>query len=144
MQSSNKSSQSSLPKNPLLDLWEVAVSAPVPRFLFYMENPALGDHSVGLKVKVPLGQRRHLVSGVLLQKVPSDVTIDPAMEIKEVHFIDREHPPVDSFFLQWLQWLSYYYRAPLGDVVSSIFPPLKREGRKKKKSPSPSSSSSFI
>ena len=130
MQSANKSS---LPKNPTPNLWQVAVSAPVHKFLFYMENPALGDHIEGLKVKVPLGQRKHLVSGVLLQKVPSDVIIDPTMEIKEVHFIDREHPPVDSLFLQWLQWLSYYYRAPLGDVVSSIFPPLKREGRKKKK-----------
>ena len=123
----------SLEKNSPSSLWEVAVSAPVPKFLFYMENHALGDYREGLKVKVPLGKGQRLVNGVLLQKVPPSTHLNPDIELKEIHSIDREHPPVDSLFLQWLQWLSHYYTAPLGDVVSSIFPPLGKEGRKKKK-----------
>ena len=123
----------SLEKNPSPPLWEVAVSAPVPKFLFYMEKGELGDYKEGLRVKVPLGKRRRLVNGVLLKKVPPSTQVDPDIELKEVHSIDRDHPPVDSLFLQWLQWLSHYYAAPLGDVVSSIFPPLGKKGEKKKK-----------
>ena len=113
-------------------MWKVAISAPIPKHLFYMENHQLGSYQKGLKVKVPLGKKGRLVNGVLLEKVGPHTKWDTDIKYKEIHSVDREHPVLGYLFLEWLKWLSHYYVYPLGDSLSAIFPPLPKKGRKKK------------
>lgn len=98
-------------------LWRVAVDAPLPEALTYSSSLPLQR---GVLVDVPLGKRQ--VKGLVL----GATTEVPAFETKEVIAIDPEYTPLPDAFIRWLEWLSQYYLHPLGQVVASAYPPLRK------------------
>lgn len=98
-------------------LWRVAVDVPLPEPLTYKFSENIQR---GQLVNVPLARRR--VKGLVLGN--AEKTSD--FEVKEIESIDSEYAPLPEPFIKWLEWLSQYYIHPIGQVVQSAFPPLKK------------------
>lgn len=98
-------------------LWRVAVDAPLPEALTYSFSEPL---SRGQLVNVPLGRRK--VKGLVLG--PAEKA--PDFEIKNIDSIDTDYSPLPEPFVKWLEWLAQYYIHPIGQVVQSAFPPLRK------------------
>ncbi|WP_413559089.1 primosomal protein N' [Bdellovibrio sp. HCB209] len=98
-------------------LWKVAVDAPLPEALTYSYAEPLVR---GQLVNVPLGKRK--IKGLVL----GPTTEVPEFKIKSIDSIDPEYSALPDSFVKWLEWLASYYLHPVGQVVQSAFPPLKR------------------
>jgi primosomal protein N' (replication factor Y) len=98
-------------------LWQVAVDAPLAEALTYSYSEPLEK---GQLVNVPLGKRK--VKGVVLG--PSSKV--PEFKIKSIDSIDQQYKPLHEPYLKWIEWLSYYYLHPIGQVFQSAFPPLRK------------------
>lgn len=109
-------------------LWKVAVDAPLPEALTYTSDLPL---SRGQLVNVPLGRRK--VKGLVL----GSTTEVPAFETKDIDSIDEEYAPLPEVSVKWLEWLAQYYLHPIGQVVQSAFPPLKKTDKQRKSSRPP-------
>lgn len=109
-------------------LWRVAVDAPLAEALTYSYSEPLQR---GQLVNVPLGSRR--VKGLVMGL--ADKT--PEFSIKSIHSIDEEYRPLPEHFIKWLEWLAQYYIHPIGQVVQSAFPPLRKteKHRRSKRQP---------
>ncbi|MGZ3770663.1 MAG: replication restart helicase PriA [Bdellovibrio sp.] len=109
-------------------LWRVAVDAPLPEALTYKFSGALQR---GQLVEVPLGRRK--TKGLVLGTTDKI----PEFETKNIEAIDEEYTPLPEPFIKWLEWLSQYYIHPVGQVVQSAFPPLKKieKQRQSKRAP---------
>lgn len=105
-----------------VQLWRVAVDAPLPEALTYSFAHPLKR---GQLVNVPLGRRK--VKGLVLG--PTDKV--PEFEIKSIDSIDEEYSPLPEPFMKWLEWLAQYYIHPIGQVVQSAFPPLKKTDKQR-------------
>ncbi|WP_374029414.1 primosomal protein N' [Bdellovibrio bacteriovorus] len=103
-------------------LWRVAVDAPLPEALTYSFN---GPLQRGQLVNVPLGRRK--VKGLVLG--PTDKV--PDFEIKSIDSIDEEYQALPEPFVKWLEWLAQYYIHPIGQVVQSAFPPLRKTDKQR-------------
>lgn len=99
------------------ELWKVAVDAPLPEALTYAFS---GPLKRGQLVNAPLGSRK--VKGLVLGAAEQT----PEFKIKSIDSLDEEYQPLPEPFIKWLEWLAQYYIHPIGQVVSSAFPPLKR------------------
>lgn len=111
-----------------LELWKVAVEAPLPECLTY----ELGDFPVarGDTVLVPLGKRQ--VKGLVLGPAASK----PDFQLKKILEKNTEYPVFHEPFLKWLEWLAQYYIFAPGLVAEMAYPPLSRMGqRATRKSP---------
>ncbi|MNJ91187.1 Primosomal protein N' [compost metagenome] len=104
-------------------LWKVAVDAPLPEALTYSSDLPL---SRGQLVNVPLGRRK--TKGLVLGST-AEV---PAFETKDIDSIDEEYSPLPESSVKWLEWLSQYYLHPIGQVVQSAFPPLRKTEKQRK------------
>lgn len=112
--------------------WKVAVEAPLPEPLTYkVPTQLLGDPRLkrGASVRVPLGKRSAL--GILIS---DDADGEGPFKIKEIAELLEERPLLPEPFLQWLEWLGRYYIHPIGQVIESVFPPLKRAENSRQKS----------
>lgn len=111
--------------------FEVAVNSPLNQTYTYKLLTEEGDtrNYSGHHVKVSL--RRQVTEGVILKEVPKP-QVD--YEIKEIHELSTEAPPLTPRYLEWLSWISEYYMYPLGQTLALMLPPLKKEGRKTRKS----------
>lgn len=98
-------------------LWKVAVDAPLSEALTYSSFEPLQR---GQLVNVPLGKRK--TKGLVL----GETTEVPEFQIKAIDSIDEQYAPLPSNFVKWLEWLASYYVHPVGQVVQSAFPPLKK------------------
>lgn len=98
-------------------LWRVAVQAPLPEALTYSSSLPLQR---GLLVDVPLGKRT--VKGLVL----GSTTETPEFEVKSIIDIDSEYSALPEHFIKWLEWLAQYYLHPIGQVVASAYPPLRK------------------
>lgn len=103
-------------------LWKVAVDAPLPEALTYSYSEPLQR---GQLVNVPLGKRK--TKGLVL----GPTTEVPEFQIKAIDSIDEEYAPLPSNFVKWLEWLGSYYVHPVGQVVQSAFPPLKKADKQR-------------
>lgn len=103
-------------------LWRVAVDAPLTEALTYKYE---GPLQRGQLVNVPLGRRK--VKGLVLGAT-SEV---PNFEIKDIDSIDEEYSPLPESFMKWLEWLAQYYIHPIGQVVQSAFPPLRKTDKQR-------------
>lgn len=103
-------------------LWKVAVDAPLPEALTYQFSEPLQR---GQLVNVPLGKRK--VKGLALGTTDQV----PSFELKSIDTIDIEYSPLPEPFIKWLEWLSSYYIHPIGQVVQSAFPPLRKQEKKR-------------
>jgi primosomal protein N' (replication factor Y) len=110
--------------------FEVAINSPLNQTYTYklltLEDE-VRDYS-GHFVKVTL--RRQVTEGVILHEVKKP---DVKYEIKEIHELSTDAQPISKVYLDWLKWISDYYMYPLGQTLSQMFPPLKKEGGKTRK-----------
>jgi primosomal protein N' (replication factor Y) len=123
-----------------MNFWKVAVDAPLSELLTYSdESLSVEDQALirrGLVVFVPLKSRQ--TQGIVVGSgVPGEgYKIKSISQInKELNY--RELPIIDEASLKWLEWISQYYIYPLGEIVATSFPPLKKslKERKSKKKP---------
>lgn len=115
--------------------FQVAVNAPLSAPLTYSFDPSKLDSADirvtrGTAVQVPLGKRK--VSGVVLGEAQEN-TGD--FKMKPIDQVISEYPPLHNTYMKWLEWVSHYYMHPIGKVVHSSFPPLKKQGQRKSKNP---------
>lgn len=111
-------------------LWKVAVDAPLPEPLTYAFAEPLER---GQLVNVPLGRGGRKIKGLVLEEVSEK----PEFKIRSIDSIDSEYSPLPERYIKWLEWLANYYLHPIGQVVQSAFPPLKKKEKvQKSKRPS--------
>ena len=111
----------------MADFWSVAVDAPLHEPLTYQAPKDLADQlKRGLLVNVPLGRRN--VKGLLL----SQTTEIPDRQIKPIRDIDPEYQSLPEYFLKWIEWLAQYYLHPIGSVMTSAYPPLRKTEKQRK------------
>lgn len=112
--------------------WDIAVDAPIPQLLTYAEPEDLyGKIEAGASVLVPLRGRK--VKGLVVEehRKESSFVVRPISEVEE------QFPPLSPAMMSWLKFLSEYYLYPLGRMVRSVHPPLKKRGRQRKSAKAP-------
>lgn len=102
----------------------VAVNAPIKDLLTYSSPTQLQE---GTGVIVPLGSRK--VSGTVIYNTGVE---KGKYKLKNILDVNDERPPLCVKHLKWLLWMSQYYVHPLGQVIESCFPPLKRVAKPRK------------
>jgi primosomal protein N' (replication factor Y) len=96
---------------------EVAVAVPVYHtFTYSVPQYLLPFVAAGKRVLVPFGRRR--VTGYILG--PSREF--KAAEIKHILDVLDEHPLFGSAMISFFQWISDYYKHPIGDVIKNALP----------------------
>ena len=106
-----------------LPLVDVAVPAPLPRALTYLLPARHADVAIGQRVVCTLGARR--IVGVVIAKRMGEPP-ERAKPILEL----LDGPTVPEDLLAFLQRLSSYYLAPIGEVMRLALPPNDREAEK--------------
>ncbi len=114
-------------------LWKIAVDAPLPEALTYLQAPEMSALQRGQLVNVPLGKRS--AKGLVLG--PSTDTLSPEIKIKPVKSLDAEYPILPEHFIKWLEWLANYYIHPIGQVIQLAYPPLSKVQKVRKSSRPP-------
>lgn len=108
----------------------MAVNAPLDKLLTYASEHTF---QVGQVVWVPLGKRK--VTGVICQVLDGEdenkKKIISEFEVKKILEVHEDNIQIPSVYIDWSQWLAQYYHFPLGPLVNSLFPSLKRKSRKK-------------
>lgn len=103
----------------------VSVEAPLPEALTYLPPESAEPVARGQSVLVPLGKRK--AHGVVLgvgSSLPENVKLKPIINL------DNERPLIPSVYMDWLEWMSGYYLYPLGQILESVFPPLKKHTKR--------------
>ncbi|MGD8391576.1 MAG: primosomal protein N', partial [Desulfobacterales bacterium] len=96
---------------------EVAVALPVYQTFTYSVPLYLSPFiAVGKRVLVPFGQRR--VTGYIMGSASE---AEPS-EIKHILDVLDHDPLFPSSMLAFFQWISDYYKHPIGDVIKSALP----------------------
>ncbi len=105
-------------------VWKVALPLPLPRLFDYRpaDGMTAGDGDVGLRVRVPFGQRELI--GVVAQVGRAD---GDGPELKPALAVLDPEPLFHGELLDSLRWLARYTHAPLGEVLATALPaPLRR------------------
>ena len=96
---------------------EVAVAIPVYHtFTYSVPQFLLPFVAAGKRVLVPFGQRR--VTGYILGPSQDSGTA----EIKHILDVLDEQPLFKSAMISFFQWISDYYKHPIGDVIKNALP----------------------
>jgi primosomal protein N' (replication factor Y) len=96
---------------------EVAVAIPVYHtFTYSVPQFLLPFVAAGKRVLVPFGQRT--ITGYILGPSQDSKTA----EIKHVLDILDEHPLFESAMISFFQWISDYYKHPIGEVIKNALP----------------------
>src|SRR3972149_6592312 len=96
---------------------QVIIASPLKEPLTYAIPPLMqGDLKIGMRVSVPLGQRR--VTGVVM----GFLTETSLNQVREILALLDERPILDHSLLQLIRWVSQYYLAPLGEVLTTLPP----------------------
>jgi primosomal protein N' (replication factor Y) len=108
----------------------VAVNAPLPEALTYL-SPENGETVTrGQPVLVPLGRRK--AHGVVLRAADG---IPKHIQLKPILGTVQERPALPPVYMDWLEWMSQYYIYPLGPILESVFPPLKKHTNRRSRKP---------
>jgi len=110
----------------------VAVDAPLKEALSYLPPENGETLPRGTSVMVPLGKRT--ARGVI---VKSGVTATTEFKLKAILEAVTERPVLSAAYMDWLEWLAQYYIHPLGQIMETVFPPLKKAGRGSSRSRAP-------
>ncbi|MCJ8275649.1 MAG: primosomal protein N', partial [Bdellovibrionales bacterium] len=106
--------------------WQIAVNTPLNRFFTYEFDESLEP---GTSVKIPFGKGNREVNGLVVEPIAKEG--EDEYEVKKIISIHEERPPLKESYLQWLKWISDYYIYPLGQIQQLVFPPLKKESKRK-------------
>lgn len=104
---------------------QVALPLPIDETLDYLWPPALpSSPAIGLRVLVPLGKRR--VTGYVVEAgsrpSPSTSRAGKRYTVKPILSVLDDEPLFGPRELQFYQWISRYYLAPLGEVLRTALP----------------------
>lgn len=118
------------PSPILLDMpiiLRVAVPVPLRKTFDYLlpKNAAFDNLRPGARIVVPFGRRTKI--GYLLE-IAEQTQIEWG-RLKRAHKILDEGSLLSETDLKLLQWASDYYHHPIGEVVSTAFPVLLRNGK---------------
>ena len=106
-----------------MNIVQVALAVPLPRFFDYLYAPDLTP-IVGGRVLVPFGSQKRV--GIVVDlPASSDVAKEKLKPILDV--LDAESL-FNSTTWDWLAWSANYYRAALGDVLFQALPVKLRNG----------------
>ncbi len=97
------------------------VFAEAPHGPFDYKVPAtLREHvHAGIRVRVPLGKRRHPITGWCVETKLQNVRSQAFRDVVDV--LDAE-PLCDSSLVQLVLWISHYYQTPAGVVFDTLVP----------------------
>lgn len=109
-----------------MNLWKVAVEAPLPKCFTYLSDSPLVS---GDSVSVPFGKRT--LNGIVVDK--AEPLADESIEYKKIIGLAEDRPRLSPQIVQWSLWIAKYYHHPIGEVLSLFFPPLKKKGRSEPK-----------
>lgn len=109
---------------------DVAVELPVEGTFSYRVPEALADTwgqgpALGKRVIVPFGRRMltgHIISGLNDAPNYANDARRGSFEVKDIIDVLDEEPLFDELRLKFLKWISSYYFAPLGMVLSLVSP----------------------
>jgi primosomal protein N' (replication factor Y) len=107
----------------------VAVNAPLGEPLSYLPPEDGQVLERGQSVLVPLGKRQ--AQGVVVQ--PLTAQSPSEFKMRAIVGLSEERPAIPQPYMTWLEWLAEYYIYPLGQVMETVFPPLKRGTARKSK-----------
>ncbi len=107
-------------------IYRVAIPSPLYRLFDYLP-PLNNAHliSPGARVKIPFGHG-HRIGVVLEQTTHTCVAFEKLKPI--THIIDLS-PIISKELITLAKWASQYYHHPVGEVISTILPPLLRKGK---------------
>lgn len=108
-----------------MSLIQVALATPLRRLFDYW--PVAGEPlpAVGVRVKVPFGNRQMLGLVVGL----AETSALPANRIKAAFTYLDTKPLFAEEHLDFLRWVASYYHQPLGEVLQASLPALLRQGQ---------------
>lgn len=108
-------------------IFRVAVPAPVDRLFDYLapSNDWEGVISPGARLEVPFGKSKKIAFLVALSQ-SSEVDTE---KLKPVSRILDAQSLLSAQDMELLRWASRYYHHPLGEVISSAFPVMLRQGK---------------
>ena len=100
---------------------KVIIPSPLKEPLIYAIPPLLKvDLKIGMRVSVPLGQRK--VTGVVV-----DLLSETALpRVRDILAILDERPILDHSLLKLIHWVSQYYLSSAGEVLTTVLPPSLR------------------
>lgn len=104
---------------------QVALPVPVGNFFDYL--PLAGACDVGVRVRVPFGNRQ--LVGIVVglgNKAGSQV---PTHKLKTIIEVLDTAPIIDDGLLKLAGWLAGYYHYPLGEVLGVMLPTLINQGK---------------
>ena len=95
----------------------VVIPSPLKQPLTYAVPPiARQQIAVGTRVVIPLGKRK--VIGIVIELLETA----SLPEIKEIEATLDDHPILDSHLLGLAHWMSQYYVATMGEMLTTILP----------------------
>lgn len=107
----------------------VAVPVPLGQAFTYSVPADLETRvRAGARVLCDFGKRRIVGVVVAMGEPPADVAPD---KIRPIRAVVDEEPALPSELLQFLQELSHYYMAPIGEVMRLALPPIERSATAK-------------
>ncbi|OGQ34000.1 MAG: primosomal protein N' [Deltaproteobacteria bacterium RIFCSPHIGHO2_12_FULL_43_9] len=104
-------------------LFEIAVPVPLYQTFIYESDLAL---ELGFRVKVPFGKRN--LEGYVLEETKEK----PLQNLKRVTEIIDDIPAFSSKLFDLYKWIVDYYHAPIGEVIRTGTPPVKKNKKTKK------------
>jgi primosomal protein N' (replication factor Y) (superfamily II helicase) len=106
---------------------KVAVAAPIRHTFDYLaaQDTPSGRLNPGIRLSVPFGHGTRIAYLLEISDLPD---VDRS-RLKCVHEILDERPLLSSADLKLLRWASHYYHHPIGEVISTAFPVLLRQGK---------------
>ena len=110
---------------PPISIARIAFDTPLDRLFDYRSLDA-DANDIGRRVEAPFGNRS--LVGVLLELTNS--TSVPLENLKSLHTIDRETPPLPADLLALARFFSRYYHHSLGAVLAMMLPPALRRTTK--------------
>lgn len=106
---------------------KVAIPVPLRQLYDYLPPHNIDYESLcpGVRISVPFGHQRQ--TGYLLEI--TDSTELTKASLKHAHCILDPVPLISKIDLDLLIWASRYYHHPIGEVISTAFPILLRQGK---------------
>ncbi len=120
-------------------LWVVKVAVAIPLYTVFdyriPKTVVIERLHPGVRVKVPFGQRTQ--TGFVISL--ADNTEYESQSLKPIHKVLDDFSLLSQVDIELLHWASEYYHHPLGEVFSTAFPVLLRQGQ-----PLPSNIEKFL
>lgn len=97
----------------------VFAESPHGPFDYVIPEAMRGQIQSGMRVRVPLGHRRHAMTGWCIEVKPDQ---PPSRKHREVAAAVDPQPLCDQHLVKLVLWISHYYQSPPGLVFDTLIP----------------------